>query len=214
MGTYITIATCSVTFLYNYVCNKSRSISTGPYPFILRIYYLGPNQNFIRMEENLSGPQEEQHLFDNFQSVALTQAGSGKRLANYIVDLISFYVFMYFFSYVIVEVSMDLAIIMYAEPEYGGRPLLAQLINMGFYGFYMGLLETLFRGRSLGKLITGTIAVNEDGTRINGRKALLRGLCRAVPFNALSALGTPCYPWHDKWNNTYVVGYADFSANQ
>jgi len=182
--------------------------------FNLIFNYLRPHQNFIRMEENYSAPQEEQHLFDNFQSATLTQAGSGKRLANYIIDLITFYVFMYFFSYVIVEVSMDLAIIMYAEPEYGGSPILGQLINMGFYGFYMGLMETVFRGRSIGKFITGTIAVNEDGSRISGKTALLRGLSRAVPFNALSALGTPCHPWHDRWNDTYVVEYADFSAKQ
>jgi uncharacterized RDD family membrane protein YckC len=177
-------------------------------------HYLHPTKTLSPMEENYSGPQEEQHLFDNFETSTLTQAGSGKRLANYFIDFVSFLVFMYFFSYVIVEVSMDLAIIMYAEPEYGGSPLLAQLINMVFYGLYMGLLETVFRGRSFGKFITGTIAVNEDGSRISGKTALLRGLSRAVPFNALSGLGTPCHPWHDRWNDTYVVGYADFAARQ
>ncbi|MBN8687312.1 MAG: RDD family protein [Chitinophagales bacterium] len=166
------------------------------------------------MEEYQSAPQEEQHLFDNFEQTTMTQAGSGKRLANYIIDLVTFYVFMYFFSYVIVEVSLDLAIIMYNDRENGGNPILGQLITLVFYGLYMGLMETLFRGRTLGKLITGTIAVNEDGSRISGGTALLRGLSRAVPFNALSALGTPCYPWHDKWNKTYVVEYADFSANK
>lgn len=62
------------------------------------------------MEENQPAPQQEQHLFDDF-SQQLTQAGSGKRLANYIIDLVSFYVFMYFFSYVIVAISIDLAIL-------------------------------------------------------------------------------------------------------
>jgi hypothetical protein len=55
-------------------------------------------------------------------------------------------------------------------------------------------------------------AETEDGQRISGVTALLRGLTRAVPFNALSALGTPCNPWHDRWNKTFVVEYADFSA--
>lgn len=164
------------------------------------------------MEENMSGPQEEQHLFDNYQSTTLTQAGSGKRLANYIIDLIIFYIFMYFFSYVIVALSMDLAIIMYAETEDGGSPILSQLIFLFMYGLFMGLMETVFRGRSIGKFITGTIAVTEDGQRISGVTALLRGLTRAVPFNAFSALGTPCNPWHDKWNKTNVVEYSDFSA--
>lgn len=165
------------------------------------------------MEDYQPGQQEEMHLFTERDNV-LTQATSGKRLANYIIDLISYYVFMYFFSYVIVAVSMDLAIIMYAEPEYGGNRLLATLISLVFYGLFMGLMETLFRGRSLGKLITGTIAVDEQGNRISGTTALLRGLCRAVPFNAFSALGDPCYPWHDKWTKTYVVSFRDFEENE
>jgi hypothetical protein len=26
-----------------------------------------------------------------------------------------------------------------------------------------------------------------------------------VPFEAFSALGTPSYPWHDKWTRTVVI---------
>jgi uncharacterized RDD family membrane protein YckC len=74
---------------------------------------------------------------------------------------------------------------------------------------YMGLVEAIFKGRSIGKLITSTVAVNEDGSRVSGQVALLRGLARAVPFNAFSALGSPCYPWHDRWTKTYVVDYKD-----
>ncbi len=110
---------------------------------------------------------------------------------------------MYFFSYVIIEVSFDLAVLLYGEDQ--GFNLLGRLIWLLFYGMYMGLIEAMFRGRSLGKLITGTVAVTEEGGRISGLTALFRGLCRAVPFNAFSALGAPCYPWHDKWTKTMVV---------
>jgi uncharacterized RDD family membrane protein YckC len=63
----------------------------------------------------------------------------------------------------------------------------------------------VFRGKSIGKLITGTKAVNEDGSDISFGKAFARGFSRAVPFDAFSALGDPSYPWHDKWTNTYVI---------
>ena len=155
------------------------------------------------MEENQ--PQQEQHLFDDFSKV--TQVGQGKRLANYLIDLVGFYVFMYFFSYVIVEISWDLAVLLYGEDQ--GFNLLGRLIMLLLYGMYMGLVEAVFKGRSLGKLITGTVAVYEDGTRISGQTALLRGLIRAVPFNAFSALGQPAHPWHDKWSKTWVVNYKD-----
>jgi len=154
------------------------------------------------MEENQLQRSPEQNIFDDF-TPQLTQASSGKRLANYLIDLVSFYVFMYLFSYVLVNLSYDLAVIIYGD----GHEIAGRLIVLVFYGMYMGLIEAAFKGRSIGKLITGTIAVNQDGSRINGQTALLRGLSRAVPFNALSALGSPCYPWHDKWNKTYVVNY-------
>ncbi len=159
------------------------------------------------MEENQ--PPQEQHLFDDFSKV--TQASQGKRLANYLIDLVGFYVFMYFFSYVIIEISWDLAVLLYGEDQ--GFNLLGRLVMLLLYGMYMGLVEAVFKGRSLGKLITGTVAVYEDGTRISGQTALLRGLIRAVPFNAFSALGNPAHPWHDKWSKTWVVNYKDIKRN-
>lgn len=160
------------------------------------------------MEENQQQPAQEQHIFDNFTR-QLTQAGSGKRFANYLIDYVSFYVLMYLLSYVLVEVSYELAVILYGE----GYDLLGNLLTLLLYGMYMGLIEAMFKGRSLGKIMTGTVAVNEDGSRISGQTALLRGLCRAVPFNALSALGSRCYPWHDRWTKTYVVNYSDLNQN-
>jgi uncharacterized RDD family membrane protein YckC len=158
------------------------------------------------MEE--TQPPQEQHLFDDFRN-QVTQASQGKRFANYLIDVIGFYIFMYFFSYVIVEISMDLAILLYGDDE--SFNLLGRLVFLLFYGMYMGLIEAMFKGRSLGKLITGTVAVYEDGSRINVQTALLRGLIRAVPFNAFSALGNPSYPWHDKWSKTLVVNYKDIN---
>src|SRR5690348_1610473 len=108
------------------------------------------------MEENQLQQSPEQNIFDDF-APQLMQAGSGKRLANYIIDLISFYIFMYLLSYVLVSVSYDLAVIIYGD----GHEILGRLVILLFYGMYMGLIEAVFKGRSFGKLITGTIAVNE-----------------------------------------------------
>jgi uncharacterized RDD family membrane protein YckC len=80
---------------------------------------------------------------------------------------------------------------------------------MLMYSVYMALVETIFRGRSIGKFITGTKAVNEDGSSISFTTALARGFARIVPFEAFSALGNPSYPWHDKWCRTYVIDIKD-----
>jgi len=154
------------------------------------------------MEENLPQESTEQNLFDDL-TPQLVQASSGKRFANYFIDLLSFSVFMYFFSYVLVAESYNLAALMYGDDH----PIVGRLIFVTFYGMYMGFIEAIFRGRSFGKLITRTVVVNEDGSRISAQTALRRGLSRVVPFEAFSALGPRCYPWHDRWNKTYVVNY-------
>jgi len=133
---------------------------------------------------------------------------SKSEFVNYVIDLLSFYVFMYFFSYVLVVISYDIALLIYGQSD-DEFNIAGRLLLLLFYGMYMGFIEAIFGGRSLGKLITGTIAVNQDGTRINVQTALKRGLFRAVPFNVFSALGTPCYPWHDRWSKSYVVNAKD-----
>jgi hypothetical protein len=51
-------------------------------------------------------------------------------------------------------------------------------------------------------MITGTKAVNHDGSNISAKTAFLRTLCRLVPFEPFSAFGIP---WHDSWTHTHVI---------
>lgn len=68
---------------------------------------------------------------------------------------------------------------------------------------YYIVAEALFKGQTLGKLITGTRAVRLDGSPVTWKDALLRTLCRMVPFEVFSGLDT--ITWHDKWTGTRVV---------
>ena len=145
----------------------------------------------------------EQHLFAD-PEYHLVQASGGKRFANYIIDLLVFYALL-FGTGVIIGLLNPVALDSISEDDSLGASLLDRLVGIILYGLYMFVVEALFKGKSLGKLITGTRAVNEDGSNISAKTALLRGLSRAVPFNAFSALGTPAYPWHDKWTNSYVI---------
>ena len=56
----------------------------------------------------------------------------------------------------------------------------------------MSATEAILNRKSLGKLVTQTRAVILDGSQISASTAISRGFSRAVPFCALSALGTPC----------------------
>lgn len=133
-------------------------------------------------------------------AVELVQASSGKRFANYLIDYVFFILIIFFWGVILGIVSPETAQQLGDINGFADR-----ILSLCLYAIVMGLIEGIFKGKSIGKLITGTRAVNEDGSDITFGKALVRGLVRAVPFNGLSALGTPCYPWHDKWTDTYVI---------
>lgn len=123
-----------------------------------------------------------------------TRASTGKRFLNYLIDLISFYAFFFLLAMVVAILSPD------------SLPLLEnRIFIIVLYALYMSLVELIFRGKSLGKLITQTRALNLDGSRISAQQAFGRGFSRAVPFCAFSAFGDPSNPWQDKWTDTMVV---------
>jgi uncharacterized RDD family membrane protein YckC len=77
------------------------------------------------------------------------------------------------------------------------------LIAFCNYIIYYTFCEKVFKGYTLGKLITGTRALREDGQELSFKNALLRSLSRLVPLEAFSAFGG--YPWHDSWTGTMVI---------
>ncbi len=131
------------------------------------------------------------------------RASSGKRFVNYLIDVIVFYLLMFCLGIVIALISpTSLDDIGSDNTSFG---LVDRILSLILYALYMSIVEALFKGRSLGKLITGTKAVNLDGSNISLSTAFARGFSRAVPFCALSAFGNPCNPWQDRWTNTMVI---------
>jgi uncharacterized RDD family membrane protein YckC len=85
----------------------------------------------------------------------------------------------------------------------GGIILLSLLIGYLNYIVYYTLCEKLLKGYTLGKLITGTRAIRQDGGELTFRNALLRSLSRCVPFEVFSGFNT--LTWHDSWTDTKVI---------
>ena len=69
---------------------------------------------------------------------------------------------------------------------------------------YYNVFEILF-ARTVGKFITQTIVVDENGEKPNHETILVRTLCRLIPFEILSFLVMPARGWHDRISKTYVV---------
>jgi uncharacterized RDD family membrane protein YckC len=136
--------------------------------------------------------------------VYLEQASGGKRFANYIIDLIIFYI-LAIAVFVGIALVNPTTIDNIDSNSSGFGSIMDRVISLILYGVFMGIIEAITKGRSIGKFITGTKVVNEDGSNISVSTAFTRRISRAVPFEAFSALGSPSYPWHDKWSNTYVI---------
>lgn len=84
-----------------------------------------------------------------------------------------------------------------------GLFMLGLLVFILNYFIYYTFCEKLFKGYTLGKLITGTRAIRQDGKELTFRDAILRSLSRLVPFEVFSGFNT--LTWHDSWTDTMVV---------
>jgi hypothetical protein len=101
---------------------------------------------------------------------------------------------------------MDLAII------YSASLFLAQLLEISAYLTYICLhliyysLFEYINGKTIGKYITGTIVISDNGNRLEFHRAIIRSLCRLIPLEPLSCLiSEKAYGWHDSLTNTIVI---------
>lgn len=148
---------------------------------------------------NPAGSPDNDNLFTDFQQT-LIQASVGKRLANYLIDVVGFWIFIIILSNILGYIIRE--------------PYVAFLLSLNEFEVFCYLLafnciyyivfEGSTRGRTLGKLITGSRAVREDGSGISFGQAVGRTFSRFVPFEFISILFSP-RPWHDEWTNSYVI---------
>jgi uncharacterized RDD family membrane protein YckC len=77
-------------------------------------------------------------------------------------------------------------------------------VSYGLTFIYYTFMEGV-TGTTLGKLVTGTKIIGEDGLRPSFGKMLQRSLCRLIPFEPLSYLASDARGWHDTITKTWVV---------
>lgn len=130
-------------------------------------------------------------------------ASMGKRFVNYIVDYIAIYI-------LVILVGFVVGIVLFAtgfDLENGELTinLISQLIGIGAaFGYYI-VTEGVW-GRTLGKFLTKTKIVNQQGGKISWGQAFGRTFARLIPFEAFSFLvGKNPVGWHDSLTGTYVV---------
>jgi uncharacterized RDD family membrane protein YckC len=147
----------------------------------------------------------EKHLFLEDELIQYEDASIGQRFLNYLIDslLMQFgisYATGYLLTQFLLAVSPETAYSLFGEETF----LASYIVAFFNHLFYYAISEKAFRGYTLGKLLTGTRAIREDGEELSFKDAFLRSLSRLVPFEALSIwFGNGL--WHDKWTKTRVI---------
>ncbi len=160
------------------------------------------------MEEEISN-QTDSGIADELQSVIqYERASTGQRFLNWLIDnlLMRFglsYVTGIFTGYLLSILFPDYMRKLLYQESTGDLLLIGYIIAIFNYIIYYTICEKAFRGYTLGKLITGTKAIREDGNELTFKDAILRILSRLVPFEAFSGFGFQ--PWHDSWTQTVVI---------
>ena len=153
---------------------------------------------------NENSELKEQHELNLKKNEILSKmASKGKRFANYLLDLIFFMIFSYIFGVVLGIVLLFVSpesLLIFEEDNKPLEYLLGFIAAMIYYSSLEGLT-----GRTLAKLITKTKVITENGEKPDFETILIRSLCRFVPFEAFSFLGSEDTGWHDRWSKTIVV---------
>lgn len=144
------------------------------------------------------------------EPVELTMATQGKRFGTYLIDRIFSYIFAIGLAggYFAVNPEDAEQLLTNSGYERGADLLFGYLSLLVYYTFF----ETLFKGRTIGKMICGTRAVTDEGEIMTFGTVLKRTFCRMVPFDAFSYLGGYAHGWHDKWSDTMVVNESEYQA--
>ena len=137
------------------------------------------------------------------EAVPLVPATKLRRFVHWMIDRV-IVVGIIFLGMIVAGIIGGDAVLDWAEGlTWWQDQLIGIVVIIGYYTVMEGAT-----GTTIGKLLTGTRVVDEDGRRITGGQALLRSLSRVVPFEAFSVLladDEEPRGWHDRWPPTRVV---------
>jgi uncharacterized RDD family membrane protein YckC len=126
----------------------------------------------------------------------IIEASLGKRFANYIIDHFCIAIFISMIFDFLEAQGYRLV-----EDIYSLR---VRLIAVLLYALIYFVIESLTGGKSFGKWVTKTRAVEFDGGVPDTETFIIRSFSRIIPFEPLSFLFLS-RGWHDRFSKTMVM---------
>jgi len=127
-------------------------------------------------------------------------ASTGLRFANYLLDRIGMYIFIIGFVFLLEALKSQSTTYMYSV-ELSNVELILMLTIMLTYW----IIPEYLWGKTPAKFLTRTKVVTKSGKRPTFMTIVGRTLCRFIPFEPFSFLGSKPVGWHDSISNTRVV---------
>ena len=155
----------------------------------------------------------DDHISAQKEEKTFALAVQGDRALNYIIDFAIQFVLVFFgvIGIILLFPTSELASI-FLEDSRIVDYVVGAIIAFTYYSF----IETVTRGKTIGKYITKTRPVKQDGSPINFGYVTSRTFCRLIPFDAFSYLGSNKSGWHDRFSGTKVIkdaGWKEWQRN-
>ncbi len=154
-----------------------------------------------------AAPIVQDLLTEEYPFFEYNKAAHGQRFLNFIIDNIIIRIALAYATglavgYILALLSPEFAYSLSGTDGKARLLIVSYIVVVLNYLLYYTLSEALFKGKTIGKLITGTKAVRENGEELSLKDAFLRSACRLIPFEPLSGFGIL---WHDSFTNTLVI---------
>ncbi|WP_306353327.1 RDD family protein [Flavobacterium sp. '19STA2R22 D10 B1'] len=148
-------------------------------------------------------------------SVKSTEANKGTRAINMVIDytvlMLLLFVLLFGIVFIIAIINPDYATAILGFVENTGD-MADYIFGIPVAFLYYMIFETL-TSRSIGKYITGTKVVMEDGSKPTKTAVFYRTVSRCIPFETLTFL-LSARGWHDSISKTYVVNAKEFESKR
>lgn len=148
------------------------------------------------------------------RTITITQemlASKGTRFINHLIDIAPQYGISYGIAYGSIYLGEYTGYYGLYDFTIGLSFIEELMFNYSLLIAYYVIFESL-TFKTLGKYVTNTKVVMHNGEEPKLQEIFIRTLCRLIPFDAFSFLGTKGKGWHDSISKTYVVDIAKFEA--